>query len=85
MGESPALPTEYYCKEMGIAPSNLRWVAAYHNKETNPHVHMMVWSSRPQEPYLSREGIHNIKKTLASDIFRQEHLQIYKKADRGKR
>lgn len=66
-------------KEMGIAPSNLRWVAAYHDKETNPHVHMMVWSSRPQEPYLSREGIHNIKKTLASDIFRQEHLQIYKK------
>lgn len=66
-------------KEMGIAPSNLRWVAAYHNKETNPHVHMMVWSSRPQEPHLSREGIHNIKKTLASDIFRQEHLQIYKK------
>ena len=66
-------------KEMGITPSNLRWVAAYHNKETNPHVHMMVWSSRPQEPYLSREGIHNIKQTLASDIFRQEHLQIYKK------
>ena len=66
-------------KEMGIAPSNLRWVAAYHNKETNPHVHMMVWSSRPQEPYLSREGIHNIKKTLASDIYRQEHIQIYKK------
>ena len=66
-------------KEMGITPSNLRWVAAYHNKETNPHVHMMVWSSRPQEPYLSCEGIHNIKKILASDIFRQEHLQIYKK------
>ena len=66
-------------KEMGIAPSNLRWVAAYHNKETNPHVHMLVWSSRPGEPYLSREGIHNIKQTLASDIFRQEHLQIYKK------
>ena len=66
-------------KEMGIAPSNLRWVAAYHNKETNPHVHMLVWSSRPQEPYLSREGIHNIKQTLASDIFRQEHLSIYKK------
>ena len=65
--------------EMGITPSNLRWVAAYHNKETNPHVHMLVWSSRPQEPYLSREGIHNIKQTLASDIFRQEHLQIYKK------
>ena len=66
-------------REMGIAPSNFRWVAAYHNKEKNPHVHMMAWSSRPGESYLSREGIHNIKKTLASDIFRQEHLSIYKK------
>ena len=66
-------------REMGIAPSNFRWVAAYHNKEKNPHVHMMAWSSRPGEPYLSRDGIHNIKKTLALDIFRQEHLSIYKK------
>ena len=66
-------------REMGIAPSNFRWVAAYHNKEKNPHVHMMAWSSKPREPYLSRDGIHNIKKTLASDIFRQEHLSIYKK------
>ena len=68
-----------FAKEMGIAPSNFRWVAAYHNKEDHPHVHMMAWSSRPGEPYLSRDGIHNIKKTLASDIFRQEHLSIYKK------
>ena len=66
-------------KEMSISPSNFRWVAAYHNKEDHPHVHMMVWSARPREPYLSRDGIHNIKKTLASDIFRQEHLSIYKK------
>ncbi len=66
-------------KEMGIAPANLRWVAAYHNKEVNPHVHMLVWSSRPQEPFLSPKGIHNIKKTLAGDIFRQEQIEIYKK------
>lgn len=66
-------------KEMGIPPANLRWVAAYHNKEVNPHVHMLVWSSRPQEPFLSPKGIHNIKKTLARDIFRQEQIEIYKK------
>ena len=40
---------------------------------------MMVWSSRPQEPHLSRTGIHNIKQTLAGDIFRQELISIYKK------
>ena len=66
-------------KAMNIVPSNMRWVAAYHNKEKNPHVHMMVWSSRPQEPYLSEKGIHNIKQTLAGDIFRQDLIAIYKK------
>lgn len=66
-------------KEMHISPSNLRWYAAYHNKETNPHVHVMVWSKEPQEPYLSREGIHNLKQTFATDIFRQELTSIYKK------
>lgn len=66
-------------KEMHILPSNLRWYAAYHNKETNPHVHVMVWSKEPREPYLSREGIHNLKHTFTTDIFRQELTEIYKK------
>ncbi len=66
-------------KEMNIAPENLRWYAAYHNAEQHPHVHMMVWSSRPKEPYLSTAGIHNIKHILAGDIFRQELISIYKK------
>ena len=66
-------------KEMHILPSSLRWYAAYHDKETNPHVHIMVWSKEPREPYLSREGIHNLKQTFATDIFRQELTSIYKK------
>ena len=66
-------------KEMNILPSNLRWYAAYHNKETNPHVHIMIWSKDAKEPYLSREGIHNLKQTFATDIFRQELTSIYKK------
>ena len=66
-------------KEMHILPSNLRWYAAYHNKEKNPHVHIMVWSKEPREPFLSREGIHNLKQTFATNIFRQELTSIYKK------
>jgi len=41
-------------KEMHIAPSHLRWYAAYHNKDKNPHVHMLVWSDRPREAYLDK-------------------------------
>ena len=65
-------------KAMHIAPENLRWYAAYHNKETNPHAHMMVWSQNPREPYLSQAGLHDIKKVMASDIFRQELLSVYR-------
>lgn len=66
-------------REMHIAPNNLRWYAAYHNAEGHPHVHMLVWSSNPHEPYLSTVGIHNIKKTIAADIFRQDNISNYKK------
>lgn len=66
-------------KEMHIAPENLRWYAAYHDKEEHPHAHMLVWSANPKEPYLNRDGIHNIKKVLANDIFRQDLLSVYRK------
>ena len=66
-------------REMHIAPSNLRWYAAYHNTEGHPHVHMLVWSKSPHEPYLSTVGIHNIKKTIAADIFRQDNISNYKR------
>ena len=64
---------------MHIEPGNLRWYAAYHNAEGHPHVHMLVWSKSPHEPYLSTVGIHNIKKTIAADIFRQDNISNYKR------
>lgn len=65
-------------KEMGIAPENLRWYAAFHNEKSHPHAHMLVWSSNPQEPYLSTVGIENIKRLVAKDVFRQDNMSIYK-------
>ncbi len=65
-------------RAMHISPANLRWYAAYHNAETHPHVHMLVWSTDPTEPYLGVNGIHEIKQTLSGDIFRQELYSVYK-------
>ena len=64
-------------REMHIAPGNLRWYAAYHNSTTHPHVHMLVWSDRAKEPRLTKDGIYNIKHTMAKDIFRQELYSVY--------
>ena len=66
-------------REMHIAPKNLCWYAAYHNAEGHPHVHVLVWSKDPQEPYLSTVGIHNLKQVMAADIFRQDNISHYKK------
>lgn len=66
-------------KEMHIEPGNLRWYAAYHNHIDHPHVHMLVWSERAKEAYLDRNGIHNIKQTIAGDIFRQEMYCVYQR------
>ena len=40
-----------------IAPENIRWYAAFHNKESNPHVHIVVYSDDPHEGYLTSNGI----------------------------
>jgi len=66
-------------QQMKIAPENFRWYAAFHNAGHHPHVHMMAYSVKPTEPYLTEKGIATIKSNLAQEIFRQDLLQIYQK------
>ena len=54
---------------MHIPPSDFRWYAAFHNEGDHPHVHMMAWSAKPGQAYLSQDGIRQIKSKLANDIF----------------
>ena len=62
---------------MHIPPSDFRWYAAFHDEGTHPHVHMMAWSKKPGQAYLSRDGIQKIKSVLTNDIFQQEMLHTY--------
>jgi TPR repeat protein len=62
---------------MHIPPQDFRWYAAFHDEGDHPHVHMMVWSVKPGQAYLSREGIQKIKFVLTNDIFQQEMLHTY--------
>ena len=66
-------------QQMKIAPENFRWYAAFHNAGHHPHIHMMAYSIKPTEPYLTEKGIATIKSNLAQEIFRQDLLQIYQK------
>ena len=60
-----------------IAPENIRWYAAFHNKETNPHVHIVVYSADPRKGYLNKSGIEKIRSSFANDIYHDELQNLY--------
>ena len=62
---------------MNISPQDFRWYAAFHDEGNHPHVHMMAWSTKPSQAYLSQDGIRQIKSKLTNDIFQQEMLHLY--------
>ena len=70
---------------MHIPPADFRWYAAFHDEGDHPHVHMMAWSVKARQAYLSKDGIRKIKSVLTNDIFKQEMLHAYeqKSASRG--
>lgn len=71
--------TEALAKNLKIPMENLRWYAAFHNEGHHPHIHMIAYSTKPNEAYLTEKGIENIKSNLAKVIFRQDLISIYQK------
>jgi len=64
-------------KQMHIKPENFRWYAAFHDKDHHPHVHVMAWSAKPGEAWLSEKGIEGIKSAMARDIFQNDLMHVY--------
>ena len=64
-------------KNQKINLKNLRWYAAFHDKETNPHVHIIVYSTDEREGFLTNHGIEKIRSGFANDIYSDEMHQLY--------
>ena len=62
---------------MKIHPNDFRWYAAFHDEGDHPHIHMMAWSAKPGQAYLSKDGIKAIKSKLTNDIFHDEMHHLY--------
>ncbi len=60
-----------------IAPENIRWYAAFHNKESNPHVHIVVYSADGKQGFLTQKGIEKIRSAFANDIYKDELQNLY--------
>ena len=69
---------------MKIPPEDFHWYAAFHDEGNHPHVHMMAWSAKPNQAYLTKDGIRQIKSTLTNQIFRQELLHVYEQKSKSR-
>jgi hypothetical protein len=65
------------CKHMKIDSENLRWYCAFHNEGHHPHVHLMIYSAKDNDGFLTEPAIEAMRSELAHDIFRQDFAQIY--------
>ena len=64
-------------KQQKIDLENLKWYAAFHDKETNPHVHIIVYSTNEREGFLTNHGIEKIRSGFANDIYQDELHNLY--------
>ena len=72
------------CKHMKIDSANLRWYAAFHNERHHPHVHLMVYSAKDNDGFLTETSIEAMRSELAHDIFRQDFANIYEKQNQAR-
>lgn len=69
--------TPEIAEAMKIPIQNFRWYAAFHNESHHPHVHMVCYSTDPNEGFLTKKGIEQMKSGLVKNIFKGELQEIY--------
>lgn len=62
-----------------IPLNDLHWYAAFHNEGHHPHVHLMVYSEKKHDAYLTRNGIMKMRSAFARDIFEQDLMFSYER------
>ena len=72
------------CRYMKIDSANLRWYAAFHNESHHPHVHLMVYSAKDNDGYLTKKSIEAMRSELAHDIFRQDFANLYEEQNQAR-
>ena len=64
-------------KAYKILPSHLEWYAAFHEKERSVHVHLVIFSTDPNEGYLTKPAILELRSALTRQIFKDDLKNIY--------
>ena len=62
-----------------IPASALHWYAAYHDADTHPHIHMMIWTD--QKTVLKRDAVVKLRSVMTNSIFQAELENLYIRKD----
>lgn len=65
-------------EKMGIGHSNLRWVAAFHQEQGHPHVHLVIWEKNPirTKGLLSKGERRDVKKVFMRQVYAGERTRL---------
>lgn len=68
-----------FAEAFHVPVSALHWYAAYHDADTHPHIHMMVWTD--QETVLKRDAVVKLRSAMTNSIFQAELENLYIRKD----
>ena len=68
-----------FAEAFHIPASALHWYAAYHDADTHPHIHMMLWTD--QETVLKRDAVVKLRSVMINSIFQAELENLYIRKD----
>lgn len=57
--------------------SNLRWYAAFHDKDHHPHVHLMVFANDAKQGWITKSNIDKLRSLFGNEIFRGEQYRLF--------
>ena len=68
-----------FAEAFHVPSENLHWYAAYHDADTHPHIHMMIWTD--QETVLKRDAVVKLRSVMTNSIFQAELENLYIRKD----
>ena len=68
-----------FAEAFHVPVSALHWYAAYHDADTHPHIHMMLWTD--QKASLKRTDVVKLRSAMTNSIFQAELENLYIQKD----
>ena len=68
-----------FAEAFHVSASSLHWYAAYHDADTHPHIHMMLWTD--QKASLKRTDVVKLRSAMTNCIFQAELENLYIRKD----